>query len=51
MRITEHIDVLRREGGLLAEAASAADLAERVHREGDSALLDLWRETATVRWS
>ncbi|MEV8328708.1 maleylpyruvate isomerase family mycothiol-dependent enzyme [Kitasatospora sp. NPDC056731] len=52
MEITEHIDALRREGTLLAEAAARTDLAAPVPTCPDWSLNDLLRHVGNVhRWA
>ncbi|WP_031071415.1 maleylpyruvate isomerase family mycothiol-dependent enzyme [Streptomyces sp. NRRL WC-3742] len=48
MKITEHLDALRREGALLAEAAAATDLSAPVPTCPDWRLADLLRHTGQV---
>ncbi|MEU6232805.1 maleylpyruvate isomerase family mycothiol-dependent enzyme [Kitasatospora sp. NPDC047058] len=52
MKITEHIDALRREGGLLADAAARTDLAAPVPTCPEWRLRDLVLHTGRVhRWA
>lgn len=52
MKITEHLDALRREGVLLAEAAAGTDLSAPVPTCPDWRLTDLLRHTGQVhRWA
>ncbi|MFG2824676.1 maleylpyruvate isomerase family mycothiol-dependent enzyme [Kitasatospora sp. NPDC048365] len=52
MEISEHIDALRRDGALLAEAAAATDLDAPVPTCPDWRLADLLRHTGRVhRWA